>query len=114
MVLPKYLIPKDIRAARRRCSGDRTGANDFILPELALEAREALVRGALEAQAPITLAVRDRCDHPTPRVGRSGAGVDSRGTTFQEVTQRAKGTHHIAIPLALLIHVTDILLAGAA
>jgi hypothetical protein len=72
------------------------------------------VRGALKAHATITLAVRYRRDHPTPRVVRSGTGVDRLATTFQHVTRKAKGTHHIAIPFALLIHVTDISLAGAA
>src|SRR5262249_21597648 len=99
MVLPKYLIPKATRAARRRCRGNRTGAHDFILLESALEAREPLVRGALKAQATITLAVGDRRDHPMPLVGRSGAGVDRLAPTLQDSTRQAKGTHHIAIPL---------------
>lgn len=114
IVLAKYLISEAIRAALRRLSGDRTGAHDLIMLEPDIEAREPLVRGALEAHATITLAVRDRRDHPTPRVARSGAGINRRATTFQDVTRQAKGTDHIAIRLALLIHVTDILLAGGA
>jgi len=82
--------------------------------ESALEAREPLVRGALKAHATITLAVGYRRDHPTPLVVRSGADVDRLATTFQDVTRQAKGTHHIAIRPALPVHITDILLAGAA
>jgi hypothetical protein len=60
------------------------------------------------------LAVGYRRYRPAPRVVQTRAGVDSCPTTFQSISRKAKGTHHIAIRPALPVHITDILLAGAA
>ena len=73
-----------------------------------------MARGALEADATITLAVGDRCGDPCSRVVCSGAGVDSGPVPFFNVRRKAEGAHHIAICLALLIHATDISLSGGA
>jgi len=82
--------------------------------EPAGEAREPLARAALEANATVTLAEGYRRDHPTSRVSRSRAGVDSRGTTFLHIVWEAEGAHHITIRLALPVHIADILLADGA
>jgi hypothetical protein len=58
------------------------------------------------------LAIGYRRNHPASGVSRSGAGVDSRTTTFLDVIRKAEGTHHIAIGLALLVYVADISLTG--
>jgi len=82
--------------------------------EPASEAREPLARAALEANAAVTLGKGYRRDHPTSRVSRSRAGVDGRATTFLHIIWQAEGAHHIAIRLALPVHITDILLADGA
>lgn len=73
-----------------------------------------MARGALEADAAITLAVGDGCRDPSPRVVCSGAGVDSGVASFFNVRRKAEGAHHIAIRLALLVHATDISLPDGA
>ena len=83
-------------------------------PEPASETRDPLTGGALEAKAAITLAIGYRRAHSTSRVGRSGAGVNRSRTTFLHVFREAEGAHHIAIRLALLVHITDIARAGGA
>jgi hypothetical protein len=60
------------------------------------------------------LAIGYRRNHPTSGVSRSRAGVDGRASTFLHIIRKAEGAHHIAILLALLVHITDISLAGGA
>jgi hypothetical protein len=69
---------------------------------------------ALEAKTTITLPIGHGRDHSTSRVSRSGAGVNRSATTFFHAFRKAEGTHHIAIRLALPVHITDILLAAGA
>ncbi|MDO8431319.1 MAG: hypothetical protein Q7S58_02800, partial [Candidatus Binatus sp.] len=82
--------------------------------EPASEAREFLTLAALEANPTVALAKGYRRDHPASRVIRSGTGIDGRGTTFLHIIRKAESAHHIAILLALPVHITDILLAGGA
>jgi hypothetical protein len=52
--------------------------------------------------------------YPASRVIGSRAGVNRRVTTFPRVIRKAEGAHHIAIPFALPVHITDIALAYGA
>jgi hypothetical protein len=73
-----------------------------------------MVGAALEANAATALAIGYRRTHPISRVRRSGAGVDGGGTAFLHIIGQAEGAHHIAIGLALPVHITNISLAGGA
>jgi hypothetical protein len=112
--MAKYLISEAIRTARRGVCWNWAGANDFIVPQPAIETGESLVFSALEAKAAITLSIRYWRAHPSSRISWSRASVNSRRTTFFDVVRKAEGAHHIAIHLALPVHITDILLADGA
>jgi hypothetical protein len=86
----------------------------LIIPDLSSETWEPLATGAGEANSAITLAIGYRRLYAASRVVGSRAGVNRLVTTLPRFIWKAKGAHHIAIPFALPVHITDIALAHGA
>jgi len=86
----------------------------LVVIQAASEARYLLARGALEAEAAVTLAIGDRRDYTTSHITGSWAGIRRGGTTFLRAFRKAEGADHVAVVLALSINVTDIAGAGRA